>query len=313
KEQLLDELYKLDYEDIIGDIPCRFKYTKVNANDFGLAPEEILLADDKDLNKYVPLKKLAPYRTDEPKLDARRRRQLREEVKEREAAAEVEMRALRSKKRRRGKKKPTSSSSALPPPPAELAVDPTGTSAATSTPLPPLSEVGGETVAGSDLAVTAELAGGKRRRRKKGQKKQRVQAGVGAGGGRDGQEEAEMVPRVQPMSAPTEGGGGAASPDAGGGPPARNSSSNSKEGDESARGNDGGSNSSSKSKKRSKKRGRVSEGDGEVQGGSQKDGMAPAGDVDTTDGDKAGQTAPAPVAGSGAVKKTRRGSSGKGG
>ena len=26
---------------------CRFKYTTVNANDFGLAPEEILLADDK--------------------------------------------------------------------------------------------------------------------------------------------------------------------------------------------------------------------------------------------------------------------------
>ncbi|CAN0524325.1 unnamed protein product, partial [Ectocarpus sp. 8 AP-2014] len=83
KERLLDELYKLDYEDIVGDIPCRFKYTKVKSNDFGLSAEEILLADDKELNKYVPLKKLAPYRKDEPKLDARRRRKLREEVKER--------------------------------------------------------------------------------------------------------------------------------------------------------------------------------------------------------------------------------------
>ena len=42
KERMQDELYKLDYEDIIGDMPTRFKYRKVEANRYGLTPEEVL-------------------------------------------------------------------------------------------------------------------------------------------------------------------------------------------------------------------------------------------------------------------------------
>lgn len=56
-----DEYYKLDFEDVIGGMPCRFKYRKVENNNFGLTTGEILSAQNADLNKWVGLKKIMQY------------------------------------------------------------------------------------------------------------------------------------------------------------------------------------------------------------------------------------------------------------
>ncbi|XP_027853272.1 protein KRI1 homolog [Aphis gossypii] len=57
-EKYIDEYYSLDCEDVVSGVPTRFTYNKVLPNDYGLTIDEILRADDNELNKWYPLGKL---------------------------------------------------------------------------------------------------------------------------------------------------------------------------------------------------------------------------------------------------------------
>ncbi|XP_018716975.2 protein KRI1 homolog isoform X2 [Eucalyptus grandis] len=82
KEAMMEEYYKLDYEDTIGDLKTRFKYAKIKPNRYGLNTSEILMMDDNELNQYVSLKKLAPYREKEWRVHNNQRHQLKLKTKE---------------------------------------------------------------------------------------------------------------------------------------------------------------------------------------------------------------------------------------
>lgn len=72
KTKLLDEV-----EEERGrsrqDDPNRFRYREVSPESFGLSTREIFLADDLDLNKFISIKKFAPYKPKEVALKEKRK------------------------------------------------------------------------------------------------------------------------------------------------------------------------------------------------------------------------------------------------
>ncbi|KAL0574812.1 Kinetochore protein Spc24 [Marasmius crinis-equi] len=112
-DEYMDEIYGLEFNDMVGGMPTRFKYAKVKPEAFALTPVEILLANDKELNEYMSIKKYAPYRQD-GKWDNTRNERLQElkaKIAQRRgddragpAGADNADRDYRPAKKRKGKK-----------------------------------------------------------------------------------------------------------------------------------------------------------------------------------------------------------------
>ncbi|WWC65922.1 uncharacterized protein I303_108544 [Kwoniella dejecticola CBS 10117] len=86
-KEAMEEYKALDHEDMIGDMPTKFKYTHSAPVSFGLTPAEILLATDEELNKVLNVKSIAPYRKGGIGMQGRglgsRVRELKEDLKRR--------------------------------------------------------------------------------------------------------------------------------------------------------------------------------------------------------------------------------------
>ena len=61
--QDIKEYLQLDFEDKIGDLKCRFKYSNVKAKTYGMDTKFVLSSSDKELNEIVSIKRLSTYKT----------------------------------------------------------------------------------------------------------------------------------------------------------------------------------------------------------------------------------------------------------
>ncbi|GAA5870321.1 hypothetical protein JCM16303_001963 [Sporobolomyces ruberrimus] len=107
-EKLEDEYYGIEYEDKVGGVKTRFHYAKVAPSSYNLTPEEILLATDAELNAFMSLKKIAPYRMNEADQAKQRKKlkELRDALKNRKWGDEVdETKALEELEKRKEKKR----------------------------------------------------------------------------------------------------------------------------------------------------------------------------------------------------------------
>lgn len=80
-EEYLDEYYALDFEDLIGDMQCRFKYKKVPKNDFGLSTDDILNSDNATLNSWCSMKAVVRNRNEEEEERLKRKFQRKSKLK----------------------------------------------------------------------------------------------------------------------------------------------------------------------------------------------------------------------------------------
>ncbi|UMM16571.1 hypothetical protein L5515_013527 [Caenorhabditis briggsae] len=100
-EDYFNEYYALDYEDIIGDTPTRFKYRQVAPNSFGLSTEEILEADERQLNAWASLQKVVGYRTSQEEFfDQKAYRRKAEDVEKKNRILNTDFGGKKSLKRK---------------------------------------------------------------------------------------------------------------------------------------------------------------------------------------------------------------------
>ncbi|CAE6425253.1 unnamed protein product [Rhizoctonia solani] len=75
-EKYMNEIDDLEFNDMVGDMPTHFRYARVEPSTYGLTPVEIFNATDAELNTYMGLKQIVPYRKD--RFDYRRPEKLKE-------------------------------------------------------------------------------------------------------------------------------------------------------------------------------------------------------------------------------------------
>ncbi|WVQ91062.1 hypothetical protein IAS59_004851 [Cryptococcus gattii] len=108
-KQAVESYNALAHEDIIDDMPTRFKYTPSAPASFGLTPVEILLATDDELNKLVTMKGIAPYRKGgigmQGKGLGKRVRELKDKLRERRWGEEPSQSKSREEKKEKKRKR----------------------------------------------------------------------------------------------------------------------------------------------------------------------------------------------------------------
>ncbi|KAK0228294.1 KRI1-like family C-terminal-domain-containing protein [Armillaria fumosa] len=105
-DEYMNELYELDFNDMVGGMTTRFKYTPVQAQNFALTPAEILMATDAELNEYMGVKKYAPYRKDnvwDPKR-GEKLKELKQKITARYGDSVATLESEKPAKKRKGKK-----------------------------------------------------------------------------------------------------------------------------------------------------------------------------------------------------------------